>query len=308
MEHRKYPPIASGLTMLAILRTAATRHTEERHMKNNKRYQSIFFISLLFLGLNFIAPLWVQGQQEQNIKSYRPPAPRQSKKDFDYRREISGLEGGIKPTTTFAAYCAARDEDLSICEHANTPSACRKKTGAILEQKYLAQGNCEKIKNNVLKEICKDINSRDCSSLQDNEKDVCQGYITEDLNLLEKGMHAYDVDTLRQKYPTTGAVASERMATYAGYKYYNSKMACEKFAKGLPIKKAFLCDALFATDNSEEVFNTLAHDIALFLYAKNHNKPDLCNEIKNKIYKESCRNKKVEMVNWWSEDKKEQTP
>lgn len=236
-------------------------------------------------------------QQEKNIKSYRPP-----QRTLPYSRPMPEAElinkAQLGKETIkmdyLMQYAAVREEDLSACDQATSPDECKKSAEFSLAMKYMANGTCEKIKKKYFREICLALSKNDCPSLGEGKSDICEGYRTQDISLMEKGF-SKEVAKGSGVKPKKDAI-SAMMAVYAGFKFYNSKMACEKFTQGLALKNKIACSALFDTGDTQQVLDDLSRDMAYFSLTKEYGEKKICEQIKDKELRKICLSNNTEKI------------
>jgi len=125
---------------------------------------------------------------------------------------------------------------------------------------------------------------------------MCKGTLEGDVALMLKAATYPDFKKER------GKVASEAelltmLGVFWGFKTYNY-ITCQKYITDsrCPLYRQFVCQILFAADVEREV-EDLVRDFAIFNLAKNRNKADLCNLIKNAKVKRACLNPKIKQLN-----------
>jgi hypothetical protein len=248
----------------------------------------VFFLILYFCS--------AFAQEKKGILPFYPLA----KSDLLIESEAKSLKNTIKKDHFFSeliAYKAVRENDLLICNNAGNSLNCKMLAENLFSVRRMVEGNCELINERNYRDVCFKYKEKNCSALSDWKKDVCEGFLQENIDLLEGAstFPSYKRE-VSERGETSKSDRLEVMASFLGFKYYNSKMACEKFGSRLPLKKKFICEVLFSTNDVDEILDKIAYDIALFTLAKQYRNTKVCEKIKDRDIKNGCLDSKVRYI------------
>lgn len=255
-----------------------------------KRRVIIIEVFILF----FLAPFFSFAQEKKDILPFYP----ENKSDLGIETEIKSLKEAIKKDHYFSpliAYKAVRQDDLSICNQAGDPLSCKQAAEDLFIVRRIAEGNCDLINKKSYRDICSKYKEKDCSMLSEWKKDACESFLRENIDLLERAS-TFPSYKKEQVSETSKSDRLTVMACFLGFKYYNSKMACEKFGSQLSMPKKFICEVIFGTNDVDEILDRIAYDVALFTYAKQYNYSKICDKIRNNYLKKSCLDPKITKI------------
>jgi len=249
---------------------------------------------LLFLFL-FLIPLISFPQEEITLVPYQPKEFDGSKIVFEkkVKHEIEKYKNGPY-FQTLLAYFAVRDENLSLCK--GDEVCLQVATEDFLPLRYLAEGRCDEIKHESWddKNICKAIKTNSCNAMSGWKKDLCNGFMREDSDLLAKATTSSGFRMETGKTLNKKEAEESLLAIYLGYKYY-SILPCERFLKDDLLSERLACDVLFSSMESK-LFEELTRDMALFNISKDTGDSEICALIKNKKVRNKCLDKKVKSL------------
>ncbi|MBL7197979.1 MAG: hypothetical protein ISS47_07755 [Candidatus Omnitrophica bacterium] len=255
---------------------------------------SIFFYCILFSPSSFLFAQTSLDSKSEPIeeeevcediclgeeKEYRGPTIENFREDTMNRHFFN----------EFVAYKAVRLNDLSICEKSGEIHWCKDCAKRLLMSRRIGEERCGEINNEAFKEICVALQKRDCPSLSGWKKRMCDGFLTQDLNLVKEAIYSSGYE--RNMEPGDRASledAHEIMACFLGFKAHNQE-ACEEIAKKgvLGFPERFLCEIIFSQDDVDEILDRFGYDYSYFTLSRHLEDKNLCNLIKNKEVKDAC--------------------
>ncbi|MEK6646223.1 MAG: hypothetical protein AABY84_06090 [Candidatus Firestonebacteria bacterium] len=256
--------------------------------------KNIIIIITIF-NLSFLFDCNIFAEEKEAIQTYYPadislklPPP------SAIETEINALKKSIKGfgyLSEFVAYKAVRENDLSICTQGGDQD-CKEVAKECVRIRTFAEGSCDKLKDEKWRNICVQLKENNCSVFSDWKKDMCEGFLKEDITLIEK---AY-ISLYGKKEKVNIDIARRLMAIFMGYKYYNSQTACEKFDSQIPLPGKLLCNVIFGTQDVDEILDRIARDVAVFTLAKQYGNSELCDRIKDSGIKKRCLDKAITIV------------
>ncbi len=259
------------------------------HIKPMKKF-TLILLSLTLTGLVFgFARTGETTTPEEHLSQRAVPiTPEQEK-------EIEAIKEGIRKSYDFqyiVTFTAAREGNPDMCKELNEGGeTCEELAKALIVIKNEAEGNCNDVKKEYARNICNAYKTNTCQSLKEAaHRDICTAFLTDNLPLASQ---ALDIIAGR---PLDRNEYYMQMGVFFGYKYYRSKLACEKFSKGIKGKGETVCDVFFDTRRPSEIAEQYLNDFAYFYAAKNNNSPDLCEYIQDPKTKTKCLDKKVKTL------------
>lgn len=208
--------------------------------------------------------------------------------------QIKGFKDSIKKEgyfSTLIAYKAVRNKNLSICNSSGDSGECMDAAEPLLKVRESAQGNCSVINEPELRELCLGLKNN-CSELSGWMREMCEGFLKEDIKLLESATNSSDFAKIYGGKLNKDDVMV-MLSCFLGSKYYDSKKACERFTSALPLSARYMCDVIFGTNDVDEILDKIAFDVAYFTVAKQYKNDRICNQIKDDELKKSCLDPRV---------------
>jgi len=156
----------------------------------------------------------------------------------------------------------------------------------------MLHGNIDKIKDKNFKEVYWAIKNNDTTGLKGWYKDLAQGIIQEDRELVKKAINSRMDKNLKLKEDIPGKLAELVMVDLYIAKY--GEAAAKKFTeKRIPAK--YWVELVFAK-NSQAIINRITRDLTLFDLVRICNEPELANRIQDEDIKEKSLDKSLQSI------------
>jgi len=181
------------------------------------------------------------------------------------------------------AYAAVRENDLSLCQNTANQKFCMEKAKNLLTSRYMAEGQCNEVKDTSEKDICLSLSQNDCSRLSGKEKMVCEGFLKGDLALIRTAISSNSKEGKKD-------FSKEILAIYKGFKANGNMYVCDRYTSGLDGIKSYLCEVVFGTFPLQEMFNSVTSDYVFLAAAKRSKDSKLCSQVSNSIIRKKCPN------------------
>lgn len=241
-------------------------------------------IYFYLLALLFVVFSNAFAQQNDSNKTRIVPFFSREQKMNSVEQQIEIVKKEID-NFNFVSYAALANEDPALCDNID----CQNSFNNLVNTKYLAEGRCEEIKDQLMKGFCVAVNNNTCNTLSDNSRVWCRALLDGNPSSV------FNVRPLSGSSIEKGDIA-EIFGIFWGVKN-NNYMSCAKYmqTKDVSLTQRYACRIIFSSNPSEEV-NKIKRDLALFTLARRNNNPENCNLISDTKIKKGCLDSKVKKL------------